>query len=386
MTYTLPLREFGYGSVEAMSKKERLSFEDLETDVIDRGICAMCRGCTTFCSADALNALTIKEDRPVFLNEDACLKCGICYMICPRTEDLEEALRKRYGYEAPIGQYMEVGSLRSTNMKIRSVCSDGGVVTGLLKYMLDVGTIDGAVICRKEGLWNKQPMLATTFEDLLEGAGTSMAVSASVEDLGEYTTYVPTLLAIRSLRASDLTRVAFVGTPCQIKTLRKMQLLQIVPAHIVRFTIGLFCYENFQFTEDGLRQLEEKIDAPLSDVTKINVKEDFIVRLGDGSTTHIDLEELCDLVRPECVPCTDFSNYASDVSVGGLGSPDGYTTTMIRSLRAKSLIEEAIAKGYLERNDEVDERTMIKKIEDMARRKHDRGMSKLKKLGIDWTY
>ena len=369
-----------------MSTKERLTFEDLELDVIDKGICAMCRGCVTFCSAGSLHALTIKENKPAYLDEDACLKCGICYMICPRTEDLEEALKKRFKHRLPAGNYLEVGSLRATSKETRSVCTDGGVVTSLLAYMLDSGKIDGAVISKREGLWNNQPMLATTFEELLEGAGTSMAVSASVEDLGSYTTYIPTLLAIRSLRASDLTRVATVGTPCQISTLRKMQLLQIVPAHIVRFTIGLFCYENFQFTQEGLKKLEEKIDAPISDVAKINVKEDFIVRLGDGSTVHVDLEELGDLVRPECIPCTDFTNYASDISVGGLGSPDGYTTTMIRSQRAKSLIEEAIGSGYLERNDEVNEGTMVGKIEEMAWRKHNRGTDKLKQLGIDWTY
>jgi coenzyme F420 hydrogenase subunit beta len=228
-------------------------------------------------------------------------------------------------------------------------------------------------------------MIATNFDDLLAGAGTSMAISPSVEDLGGFTTYVPMMLAIRSMRASDMTRVAFVGTPCQIKTLRKMQLLQIVPAHIVRFTIGLFCYENFNFTNEGRKYLEKKIKTPLKNVAKINVKEDFIVKIDDGRSVKIDLDELGPLVRPECIPCTDFSNYTADISVGGLGSPDGYTTTMIRSLQAKSLIEEAIAKGYLKRNDEVDERTMIKKIEDMARRKHDRGMSKLKKLEIDRT-
>lgn len=369
-----------------MSNKERLSFDDLKRDVIDRGICDMCRGCVSFCSADTLYALTIKDNKPAYLNKDDCLKCGICYMICPNTEDLEPALKKKFDYELPVGRYVSVDSLRTTSTDIRSVCTDGGVVTSLLQYLLDTGFVDGAVISRKEGLWNNQPMIATNLDDLMAGAGTSMAVSPSVEDLGGYTTYVPMMLAIRSLRASDMTRVAFVGTPCQIRTLRKMQLLQIVPAHIVRFTIGLFCYENFNFTNEGKKYLEKKIMTPLKNIAKINVKEDFIVKLDDGRLVKIDLDELGDLVRPECVSCTDFSNYASDISVGGLGSPDGYTTTMIRSLLAKSLIEEAIAKGYLERNDEVDEITMIKKIEDMARRKHDRGMSKLKKLGIDWTY
>jgi coenzyme F420 hydrogenase subunit beta len=199
-------------------------------------------------------------------------------------------------------------------------------------------------------------MIATSFQDLMEGAGSSMAISSTVEDLSDFTTYVPTMLAIRSLRASDMTRVAFVGTPCQIKTLRKMQLLRIVPAHIVRITIGLFCYENFNFTHEGRKSLEEKIKTSLDNVIKINVKEDFIVKLDDGSSVNIDLDELGDLVRPECIPCTDFSCYTADISVG--------------------------AKDYLERNTEIDEDKLVEDIEKMAWRKHNRGKDKLKQLGI----
>jgi len=365
-----------------MSNTERLSFDDLKRDVIDRGICDMCRGCVSFCSADSLHALTVKDNKPAYLNEDACLKCGICYMICPNTEDLEAALKNKYDYQLPIGRHLAVESLRTTNADLLSICTDGGVVTSLLHYLLESGYIHGAVVSRKEGLWNNQPMIAMNFWDLMEGAGSSMAVSSTVEDLNELTTYVPTMLAIRSLRASEMTKVAFVGTPCQIKTLRKMQLLRIVPAHIVVFTIGLFCYENFNFTREGRKSLEEKIQTPLDNVIKINVKEDFIAKLDDGSSVHVDLDDLGDLVRPECIPCTDFSCYTADISVGGLGSPDGYTTTMVRNQQARSLIEEAISKGYLEQNPEIEESTLVSDIEKMAWRKYNRGQDKLKQLGI----
>ncbi len=365
-----------------MNSKERLSFDDLKRDVIDRDICDMCRGCVSFCSADSLHALTIKDNKPAYLNEEACLKCGICYMICPNTEDLEDALKNKYDFQLPIGRHIAVESLRTKNSEVRSVCTDGGVVTSLLQHLLDSGFIHGAVISRKVGLWNNQPMIATSFQDLMEGAGSSMAVSSTVEDLSDVTTYVPTMSAIRSLRASDMTRVAFVGTPCQIKTLRKMQLLRIVPAHIVRLTIGLFCYENFNLTYEGRKSLEEKIKTSLDNVTKINVKEDFIVKLDDGSSENIDLDELGDLVRPECIPCTDFSCYTADISVGGLGSPDGYTTTMMRNQQAQSLVEEAIANEYLERNTEIGADKLVADVEKMAWRKYNRGKAKLKQLGI----
>ncbi|MCK5139596.1 MAG: Coenzyme F420 hydrogenase/dehydrogenase, beta subunit C-terminal domain [Thermodesulfovibrionia bacterium] len=365
-----------------MSNTERISFDDLKRDVIDRGICDMCRGCVSFCSADSLHALTIKDNKPAYLNEEACLKCGICYMICPNTEDLEDTLKNKYDFQLPIGRHLAIESLRTKNPEIRQVCTDGGVVTSLLHYLLDIGYIHGAIVSRKVGLWNNQPMVATSFQDLMEGAGSSMSLSSTVEDLSDTTTYVPTMLAIRSLRASDMTRVAFVGTPCQIKTLRKMQLLRIVPAHIVRITIGLFCYENFNFTLEGRKNLEEKMGTSMDSVIKINIKDDFIVKFDDGSSVHLDLDELGDLVRPECIPCTDFSCYTADISVGGIGSPDGYTTTMTRNQQAKGLVEEAIANEYIERNIDIREDSLVASVEKMAWRKYNRGIEKLKQLGV----
>ncbi|MFQ5711796.1 MAG: Coenzyme F420 hydrogenase/dehydrogenase, beta subunit C-terminal domain [Candidatus Geothermarchaeales archaeon] len=362
-----------------MSEKEGITFEDLSEDVIEAGICAVCHGCVSFCSAGALNALTMRGDKPVYLNKDNCLKCGICYMICPRTKHLDDAVKTRFDFEPPIGSYLQVRCLRTTDEEVRRVCCDGGVVTGILKFLLDTERIDGAVISRRESFWNNQPMLATTFEDLLEGAGISLSQSASIEDLGDYTTYIPTLTAVKGLRDMDVWRVAVVGTPCQIETIRKMQVLRIVPSHLVRFTIGLFCFENFSFHEEGREFLRKKIGARLRDVTKINIKDDFIVRLRDDETIHIDLEDLGDIVRPGCLPCTDFSNFAADMSVGGLGSPEGYTTTILRSQQSLALVEKAIKRGYLE---EIDQEGMIESINDFALRKRRRGERLLKEKGM----
>jgi coenzyme F420 hydrogenase subunit beta len=45
--------------------------------------------------------------------------------------------------------------------------------------------------------------------------------------------------------------------------------------------------------------------------------------------------------------CPDFSAEFSDISFGGLGSPDGYTTVLIRSERGKMVYRGALTAGYL---------------------------------------
>jgi coenzyme F420 hydrogenase subunit beta len=350
--------------------EERLSFRTLNREVIEPGICAACYGCVSFCTANELNVLAIEKDKPVYCDEKNCLEDGICYLICPRTPDLDKAIEAKFKFKDPIGSYIAVRSLRTTDKKIAEVCCDGGVVTSLLKFLIDTKRIDGAVLSRRETLWNNEPIIATKFEELLDCAGSSLAQSRSVRDLGDLTTYAPIFSALKGSNLLDLTKLAVVGTPCQILTIRKMQLLRIVPSHMVHFTIGLFCFENFLMHEDGRKYLANKIGAGLDQIEKINLKDDFIVKLKDGKTVHIDLEDLGPIVRSACLACTDFSNYTADISVGGLGSPNGYTTTIVRNRTAQRLINQAISQGYLE---EIEQEGAVEKIERMAERKRTRG-------------
>ena len=349
---------------------ERLSFSSLNKEVVERGICAACYGCVSFCTANDLNVLSIEKDKPVYCDEESCLEDGICYLICPRTHDLDRALKARYKYKDPIGSFVAIRSLRTTDSEIAQVCCDGGAVTGLLQFMLDTRRIDGAVLSKKESLWNNEPMIAMDFSDLLKCAGSSLAQSKSIRDLGELTTYASVFRALKKSDQLDVTKLAVVGTPCQISTIRKMQLLHIVPSHIVNFTIGLFCFENFLMHEQGTKFLARKIGASLDQVEKINLKEDFTVKLKNGKVEHIDLDDLGPIIRPACLSCTDFSNYSADISVGGVGSPEGYTTVLVRTQAAQRLISLAVRQGYLE---ETSIKDGLGKISEMARRKKLRG-------------
>ena len=350
--------------------KERLSFRALNREIIEPGICAACYGCVSFCTANELNVLKIEKDKPVYCDEKKCLEDGICYLICPRTPDLNSAIESKFGSKGLLGSFISVRSLRTTDEAIAKVSCDGGLVTSLLKFMLDAKKIDGAVLSRKTTLWNNEPMIATKFEDLLKCAGSSLAQSRSIHNLGDLTTYSPILGALKEPKLRDLSRLAVVGTPCQLSTIRKMQLLHIVPSHIVRFTIGLFCFENFLMHDDGRKYLADKIGADLDQIEKINLKDHFTVRLKDGRVTHIDLDDLGPIVRSECLACTDFSNYVADISVGGIGSPDGYTTAVIRTHAAQRLLNQAISQGYIK---EIERKGIIEEIEKMAKRKRQRG-------------
>jgi coenzyme F420 hydrogenase subunit beta len=152
---------------------------------------------------------------------------------------------------------------------------------------------------------------------------------------------------LKRLREGFVDRVAMVGTPCQNHTVRKMQVLRVIPSDVIKYFFGLFCMENFFSNDLELENLGERHGFDVNQIAKVNVKEDFFVYLKDGRVIHIPFEEIDSIARPACLVCPDFSAEYSDISFGGLGSPEGYTTVLIRSEKGKWIYREALSAGYI---------------------------------------
>ncbi len=325
------------------------TFHDLKTEVQQYNFCGKCGGCVSFCSADNLGALDVGPDgMPLFADEEKCLRCGICYLICPNIYELDDELKKKTNWEPPIGQAKDLTSAKSTNPLVVQKGTDGGVVTSLLIYLMDNHLIDAALVSKSDSPFHRSPFLATTSEEIISAAGSHYDESFSVVELGsQYSTYSPILPQLKSLRKTSLDRVAMVGTPCQIHTIRKMQVLRVIPSDSIKYYFGLFCMENLSFNDAQLENLGKTYGFDAAQVIKINVKEDFHIDLRDGRTIHIPFEDLDPIARPACMVCPDFSAEFSDLSFGGLGSPEGYTTVLIRSEMGKWVYHGALAAGYI---------------------------------------
>jgi len=361
-----------------MKQSTKLSFDDLLTDVVDKGLCNKCGVCVSFCTANQIGAIEMcgcKDNIPRYVDPDKCLKCGICYLICPQTQELNEDVREKFGWSAPIGQFRDIFSARATDEKIRAVATDGGMVTALLSYMLENKIIDGAIVSKKTGLFNREPEIATTREGLIQAAGSQFAEASHLDEMGrKYSTYVPVLPAVRMFGPKRSIRVAVVGTPCQIMAIRKMQVLNILPSDIIFFTVGLFCMQCFTFDNLMEKGFIKKHHINPEDILKINVKEDFRLKTKSGVTIHIPFEEIEDIAGPACLVCRDFANDFADISVGGLGSPEGYTTSVVRTTLAKRLFTEAVNGGYIKIADvsEADKAEMLSLIETFVEKKRER--------------
>jgi coenzyme F420 hydrogenase subunit beta len=365
------------------------SFDDLYSNVISTGICSKCGGCVSVCSANMISALKLDGNGfPAYADKDLCLECGLCYMTCPHTHTVREEVKSRFDWKPPIGNYTDVISARSTDADVRKSATDGGVVTSLLIHMLDAGYIDGAVVSTSRDGLTREAAVATSREEILLAAGSHFAELPHLEEVGDkYTNYVSVIKYATKTNPVKLKKLAVVGTPCQITAIRNMQALAIIPSDIMTFTIGLFCMQCFEMNHLMEREFLRHWNVSLDDVSRMNIKEDFILTLNSGISIHIPMKEIEEIARPACLKCEYFANDYADISVGGLGSPENYTTVMIRTIRGRRMIADALSKQSIElRTDRTEEERnkdrlgMISLIEEFAARKQARGISFMEKM------
>ncbi|MBU6999826.1 MAG: Coenzyme F420 hydrogenase/dehydrogenase, beta subunit C-terminal domain, partial [Theionarchaea archaeon] len=97
--------------------------------------------------------------------------------------------------------------------------------------------------------------------------------------------------------------------------------------------ISIFCMENFLF--GNLRSIVEgKTEVPLDSVNKLGIsKGRFWVRSIDGNRYRTPVKSIESYAQKSCSFCLDFCGELSDISVGSVGSSDGFSSIFVRSTK-----------------------------------------------------
>jgi coenzyme F420 hydrogenase subunit beta len=300
------------------------------------------------------------KTEPVLIKE--CNNCGICAQVCPRYEwsrlrAENVVFNRERKVDEEFGIYKRVAIAQAKNERILQVCQDGGVTTAILMFALEDGLIDGAIVAgvsREKPLY-PVPKLATTPEEILECAGTRYS-------------YSPNLLALTEVVKQKKAKVAFVGTPCEIRAIRRMQMagLKRYTAPL-KFLIGLMCSECFTYEGLMLNHVHEKLGINLGDIKKINIKGKMLVTTNSGVTT-ISLADIKQYARKSCSACDDFSSELADISVGGLGL-DGWTFAIIRTESGEDLFANAEKAGMIRTRSAAEETNALNLLHRLSKKK-----------------
>ena len=322
-----------------MSARPKI-FGHLMTEVIRKGTCVSCGSCAAVCP---VKSIELDAGTPKLVG--LCVACGMCHANCPVAEfdepEMEELVygRAREEGEAVLGVHTGIYAVKAKDGAVLERCQDGGAVSALLVGFLSEGG-DGAVVTglEEDATWVAKPVVASSKEEVLACAGTKYTSS-------------PTLVGVGSA-VSDYARekVAVVGTPCQMRGLSKVTTGEKADAKIrdaVDLRIGLFCMETFNHGSFMEYLENEGVDA--SKVEKFEIKSGrFIAHTGSGDPYSVKLSKVKDNVRPCCHSCGDFTSEFADLSVGNVGTPDGWSTVIVRNERGDAALKSAEKAGLVE--------------------------------------
>ena len=360
-------REIPHSGVEANVSVP--TFKQMMNEVVGYGSCCECGSCVLVCPHNVIDYVNGKPKQVAKASapHDFCgisegIGCDVCAQACPRLYPREQHLTEWLFSDAPthggaFGRYRQVVAARCQDPAGLERCQDGGVVTAMLAWALRRGVIDGAVVSVADPARpaSPKPTVVTTEEELLQSASS-------------WYTYCPNNLALAQAEEKGLSRVAFVGVPCQITPLRKLDWTDAAyldngrkkEKHIARqrqflkgygervaLAIGLLCTEVF--TYDGLmvEKIAGEMGIPLSDIRKFNVKGKVLIYKKNGELVELSLRKAQEYARPECHHCGDFSAELADISCGGVGAMD-WTITVVRTAKEEALFQTMVEEGVLE--------------------------------------
>ena len=328
------IRDEMNGITEAPGK---VWFWELEEAVIQAGRCIECGACVAACPSDSIGIG--EDDQPVLVK--MCTGCSLCWDFCPRgglryettwrpsEPDPRPEAAKITGDPPGTGLGIVLDKYTARALAQPGRVQDGGVVSALLVALLENGVIDGAVVAREDprNTWKGVPHVAVTPEEVRSCGGSFYNQTLALGHLD---------LAGYDLPPSP--RLALVGTPCEVQGLRAMQSRPWTrwgasQVDAVVLAIALLCTKSFNYDALMLRDLRDRRGVDLEAVGRVDViRGKLIVEDRQGATIIEEpIRDFHGAALKGCDECADFLGYGADISVGSVGSAEGYSSVLVRT-------------------------------------------------------
>jgi coenzyme F420 hydrogenase subunit beta len=257
-----------------------------------------------------------------------CTGCSLCWDFCPRGGLQYESTWKITGSSNGKGMERVEESYTARIRESIDGAQDGGFVSALLISLLEAGEIDGALLARESASerWKGEAFLATTPEEVRACAGSFYNQTLALGHL--------------DFDGHDMPpnpRIALVGTPCEIEGIKAMQARPWTwgssKVEAITLTVALLCTKSFNYEKLMLEEIRDKRNVDLDSVGRVDViRGKMIVQDLEGLTIFEEpIRDFHGAALKGCDECADFMGHAADISVGSVGSADGYSSVIIRS-------------------------------------------------------
>jgi len=319
-------------------------------DVVKGRICCGCGACVAACPAGCIAMRYGRRYNWPEVDAERCTGCGRCVQVCPSAfllngtrpdfeDDLQEASYPCYLIHCP-------------DDAVRVDAASGGGITGLILHMLETGQADGAVVARCVGA---DPLVAESFvarsrEEVLDAQGSKY-------------TPVSNCAALRGVLDRP-GRYVFVGTPCMVEGLTRLQGVSSVLAERVVLKIAMVC--SGMPSRLSTRRYLERAGVDADAVGGIRYRgggwPGRFQAFDAASRVLVDRPYLGDAVNHvvgqdrylRCWNCVDHWGYFADVVVSDPWTEamveherKGWSAFMLRTDRGRQVVEQAVAAGAL---------------------------------------
>ncbi len=302
-------------------------------DVAEYNYCCSCGTCEAICPMNApvvrrepvdiskeknnYNKMELKTEvlfqgaNPFNTEVNPCVNCYACERICPILDVF------------PVDEFNNVKTMKAGKSKTLKG-QDGAVVSQILKSLLEKGEIDCALGVVRNDKWETKVVMFTSPEDVTKAAGTKY-------------TYQPVVASLRDLHRAyadtyqqglkKYKKIALVGCPCQVHGAKLFR----ENFGRIELIIGLICMESFSEQVMISEMIPKIMGVDIRDVTKMNFhKGNFIVET-PKEKKEVPIKDVAPLARKGCHYCQDYTSYYADISVGSVGSDDGWSTVFVRT-------------------------------------------------------
>lgn len=338
----------------AGSPSENAALDNLRT-VAGRGLCTRCGTCVGLGKGRVEFRDELGECLPDFSDD---LPEGLAESIwqgCSGWEvDFPALNRLSFGGDADrhpyLGHFSRLLIGHAMDEKVRAGAASGGFLSAVQLHLLDTGRVDGVVTVGmdSEEPFRSRPFIATTPEEVLSAAQSKYSITS-----------VNTILP--EIEAFD-GRIAYVGLPCQVHSLRKLQAAGHPAVRSIEYVLGPFCGNTLHFSSVLSFLRSNGIDGP-ERVTGLEYRAgewpgNMRVTLDDGRLIELPKFHANYLIpfhiMQRCLLCTDLANEFTDLAGGDAWAPkyeqrgQGFSFVVSRSRKGDEVIDEMTAAGLLD--------------------------------------
>lgn len=257
----------------------------------------------------------------------------------------EDAVRDEYLGHAPL-----LAIAHASDAGVRARGASGGVLSAVLLWLLERGEIQGAVVTGmdREQPWRPKTLIATRPEDILAAAQSKYVITSPNEILPEMERF-----------AGDL---AYVGLPCQVHSIRKLQQAGDPAVRRLRYVFGPYCGNTLYFSSirsllasQGERDHREIVSLRFREGEwpgnlRITMRSGRVIEMPKFHANYL----IPFHIVKRCLLCTDLTNEFTDLSGGDAWSPvyeergKGFSIVAGRSPRGIACLEAMAADGRIQ--------------------------------------